>query len=72
MLPATAGPTDLTPRSNTSRVPPENSLLQHATEWKADVIVVGNSVKRVWLKKLFGETAMHVIQNATVPLFVSQ
>lgn len=47
-------------------------LLQHATDWKADVIVVGNSVKRLWLKKLFGETAMHVIQNATVPLFLSQ
>ena len=47
-------------------------LLQHATDWKADVIVVGNSVKRLWLKKLFGETAMDVIRNATVPLFLSQ
>lgn len=47
-------------------------LLQHATDWKADVIVVGNSVKRLWMKKLFGETALHVIRNATVPLFLSQ
>ena len=47
-------------------------LLRHATDWKADVIVVGNSVKRLWLKKLFGETAMYVIRNATVPLFLSQ
>ena len=47
-------------------------LLQHATDWKADVIVVGNSVKRLWLKKLFGETAMHVIKHADIPLFLSQ
>ncbi len=47
-------------------------LLQHATDWNADAIVVGNSVKRLWLKKLFGETAMHVVRNATVPLFLSQ
>ena len=47
-------------------------LLQHATDWKADVIVVGNSVKRLWLKKLFGETAMDVIRNGTVPIFLSQ
>jgi len=47
-------------------------LLQHATDWKADVIVVGNSIKRLWLKKLLGETAMHVIRHADVPLFLSQ
>lgn len=47
-------------------------LLQHATAWQADVIVVGNSVKRLWLKKFFGETAMHAIQYANVPLFLSQ
>ena len=47
-------------------------LLQHATDWNADIIVVGNSVKRYWLKKLLGETAMHVIQHASVPLFLSQ
>ncbi len=47
-------------------------LLQHANDWKADVIVVGNSVKRLWMRKLFGETALNVIRNATVPLFLSQ
>ncbi len=51
---------------------PQELLLQHATDWNADVIVVGNSVKRIWLKKLLGETAMHVIKNANVPLFLSQ
>jgi len=47
-------------------------LLQHATDWNADLIVVGNSIKHYWLKKLLGETAMHVIRNTEVPLFLSQ
>lgn len=47
-------------------------LLQHATDWNADAIVLGNSVKRLWLKKLFGETAMYVVRYATIPLFLSQ
>ena len=47
-------------------------LLGHATDWNADVIVVGNSAKRLWLKKLLGETAMHAIRHATVPVFLSQ
>ena len=50
----------------------QEQLLQHATDWNADVIVVGNSIKRLWLKKLLGETAMHVIRHANVPLFLSQ
>lgn len=50
----------------------QESLLQHATDWNADAIVVGNSVKRLWRKKLLGETAMHVIRNATIPLTMSQ
>jgi len=52
--------------------PAQELLLQHAAEWNADLIVVGNSVKRLWLKKLLGETAMHVIKHANVPLFLSQ
>ncbi|MDF1744184.1 MAG: universal stress protein [Gimesia sp.] len=50
----------------------KGALLQHATDWNADIIIVGNSVKRFWLKKLLGETAMRVIQHASVPLFLSQ
>lgn len=52
--------------------PAQEFLLQHAADWKADAIVVGNSVKHLWLKKLMGETAIHLIRNATVPLFLSQ
>ncbi len=47
-------------------------LLPHAAAWKADLILLGNSAKHLWLKKLLGETALHVIRNADVPLFLSQ
>ena len=47
-------------------------LLQQATDWNADLMVVGNSIKHYWLKKLLGETAMHVIRNTEIPLFLSQ
>ncbi len=47
-------------------------LLQHATDWNADLIVIGNSIKHYWLKKLLGETAMHVIRESRIPLFLSQ
>jgi len=47
-------------------------MLQHATDWNADLIVIGNSIKHYWLKKLLGETAMHVIRESKIPLFLSQ
>lgn len=52
--------------------PAKQLLLQHATDWDTDLIVVGNSIKHYWLKKLLGETAMHVIRNTEIPLFLSQ
>lgn len=51
---------------------PKRFLLQHATNWNADLIVLGNSAKQLWIKKLIGETAMHVIRHAEIPLFLSQ
>jgi nucleotide-binding universal stress UspA family protein len=50
----------------------KQQLLQQATDWEADIVVVGNSIKHYWLKKLLGETAMHVISQSRVPLFLSQ
>ena len=52
--------------------PPKQQLLQHATDWDADLIVLGNSAKHLWMKKLLGETAMQVIKHANIPLFLSQ
>ncbi len=47
-------------------------LLDHASEWQADLIVMGNSAKNVLRKKVFGETALHTISNAEIPLFLAQ
>ena len=51
---------------------PKDHLLPHAAEWGADLIVVGNSAKNLLLRRLFGETALHVIRNADRPLFLAQ
>ena len=51
---------------------PKDQLLPYAAEWGADLIVVGNSAKNLLLRRIFGETALHVIQNADRPLFLAQ
>jgi len=51
---------------------PREALLPLAKEWGADLLVVGNSGKRLLLRKLFGETALHVIRNADQAVFMSQ
>jgi nucleotide-binding universal stress UspA family protein len=50
----------------------KEQLLAHAAQWEADLIVMGNSRRSFLLSKLFGETMLHVMQNAEVPLFLSQ
>lgn len=52
--------------------PPKSHLLPYACEWGADLIVVGNSAKSLLLRRIFGETALHAIQNADRPLFLAQ
>ena len=51
---------------------PKQVLLEHGTDWNADMLVIGNSIRHYWLKKLLGETALHVIRQTNVPLFLSQ
>lgn len=51
---------------------PKDHLLPYAEEWGADLTVVGNSAKSLLLRRIFGETALHAIQNANRPLFLSQ
>lgn len=51
---------------------PKDHLLPYAEEWGADLTVVGNSAKNLLLRRIFGETALHVIQNANRPLFLAQ
>ncbi len=51
---------------------PKHEILAHAAEWDADMIVLGNSVRSYLMRKIFGETALHVIQHADRLLFLSQ
>lgn len=51
---------------------PKNRLLPYAEEWGADLMVVGNSAKNLLLRRIFGETVLHAIQNANRPLFLAQ
>lgn len=49
-----------------------DDLLPYAEQWNADLIVVGNSAKSLWIRRVFGETAMKVIREAERPLFLAQ
>jgi nucleotide-binding universal stress UspA family protein len=51
---------------------PKHEILAHAAEWDADMIVLGNSGRSYLMRKIFGETALHVIQHADRLLFLSQ
>jgi len=51
---------------------PKRRLLSHAAEWKADLIVMGNSRRTFLLRNLFSATMLHVMQNAELPLFLSE
>ena len=51
---------------------PKDFLLPIATYWQADMIVLGNSARNLLVKRVIGETALHVIRNADRPLFLCQ
>jgi nucleotide-binding universal stress UspA family protein len=51
---------------------PSDSLLPYAQGWNADLIVLGNSARRLLLRRIFGETALNVVALADRPLFLSQ
>jgi len=50
----------------------KTGLLPYATQWNADLVVVGNSARSLLLRRMFGDTAMHVIRTSDRPLFLSQ
>jgi len=60
-------------RVETEHLPgtPHEAILAQADQWNADLIVLGSSVRSYLLRKIFGETFCHVIQNAHRPLFLS-
>ncbi|HWR73032.1 MAG TPA: universal stress protein [Nitrospirota bacterium] len=51
---------------------PKDLLLPMATLWQADMIVLGNSAGHLLMKRVLGETALHIIRNADRSLFLCQ
>lgn len=50
----------------------KRSLLPYANDWNADLIVMGNSVKNLLMRRLFGETMLYTVQHTERPLFLAQ
>ncbi len=61
----------LRPELHHSSDSPKQQILAQAAEWDADLIVLGNSARNYLMRKIFGQTAYHVIQHADRPLFLS-
>ena len=72
MQPSIAVPTVWNRKSHYCPGSPKERLLPEAADWEADMIVIGNSARSLLSRKLFGETALHVIRNADRPLFLCQ
>jgi len=51
---------------------PKDFLLPMASLRQADMIVLGNSARNLLMRQIFGETALHIIQNTNLPLFLCQ
>jgi nucleotide-binding universal stress UspA family protein len=47
-------------------------LLAAATLWQADMIVMGNSARSVWIRRILGDTLLDVLSQAEIPLFLAQ
>lgn len=42
------------------------------TDWPADAVVMGSTARSRLFRHLLGDTALHMVKNANVPLFMSQ
>ncbi len=51
---------------------PHDLLLSSAQEIEADMIVMGNSIRSIWLRKVLGDTVLNTLTQADRPLFLSQ
>lgn len=51
---------------------PRHRLLPFAQQWDADLLVVGNSARSLFLRRVLGETALEVMYHADRPLFLAQ
>lgn len=51
---------------------PTEALLEHAADWQADIIALGSTARTRIFRHMMGDTALHMIRNAHVPLFLGQ
>lgn len=51
---------------------PLREVVSYAEAWKADLIVAGNSAKNLLLRRIFGETALQLIRESPLPLYLAQ
>ena len=47
-------------------------LLSHADDWKADLVVMGSSSRARIFQHLLGDTTLHALRNAEIPLYLTQ
>ena len=59
---------------NTRMIPGKagDHLLASAQEMDADMIVMGNSIRSIWLRKILGDTVLEALTQSERPLFLSQ
>jgi len=51
---------------------PARELIPYALAWQADLVVAGNSAKSLLLRRLFGETALRLVRESPLPLYLAQ
>jgi len=49
---------------------PTRSILSEASQWQADMIVMGSTTEGTLVRKVFGSTAMHMLEKSDFPLFL--
>ena len=52
--------------------PPRDSLIEHATGWNADIIVMGSTARSRMARFVLGDTALQTIQTAHIPLYLAR
>ncbi len=52
--------------------PPRESLIDHASQWNADLIVMGSSARSRMSRYVLGDTALNTIQTAHIPLYIAR
>ncbi len=52
--------------------PAHKRLLEHAAATETDLIVMGSSGRARIFRQIMGDTALHAIRNAQIPLFLAQ